>query len=493
MKTFARQDVPTGPGVYVFRNSSGTVIYVGKAKALRKRLATYFRPSGGRRADPKLRALINSISSYEVFSVQSETEALLLESRFIKEYVPRYNVELRDDKRFLHISIDMQEPFPRLQLTRLRKEDGRLYFGPFPQAGVLRETVAVLSKRFGLRTCRRRRPDADARRHCLQRKVSACSCPCAGAVDAAEYASRLEQAIAVLKGSIRDVVAELEQEMAAAAQARRFEDAAQRRDLIANLRSVCDPRRRSFARATMGTAKATPASAGESLQADLGLSREPRLIHCFDLSNIGGTFAVGSMVCFRGGRADKKAYRRFRIRSQQARDDTAMMREVVQRQYQRSLAEGRELPDLIVVDGGRGQLQAAVAGLRAAASPPLPLLALAKRQEEIYLPGRPDPVVLPRHHTGLQLLQAVRDEAHRFALGYHRRLRRQRIAESLLAEIDGVGPKRQAALLKAFGSVRRLRDTAPSQVAATVAGIGSDLAQRIQDYLRTHTAARRNS
>ncbi len=480
---FSLQDAPNSPGVYVFRNSSGDVIYVGKAKALRRRLANYFQPSRARTADIKLRSLIHSIQSVEILPVHSEAEALLLESRLVKQFNPRYNVELRDDKRFLVVAIDLNDPFPRLVLSRLKKDDGRAYFGPFPRARVLRQTVRFLSTYFGLRTCAAARPDEAAFRHCLDSVVRLCCCPCQGKVSPEDYRVRVEGLLAALRGDVGEIVARLDADMKRLAGAHKFEEAARVRDTIENIRYVCDvERRRSFERVVRAPVR-TPQDAVAALQQALGLARAPETIECFDISNIGGILAVASLVCFRQGRPSPKDYRRFRIRTVSGADDFAMMGEAVGRRYARLLAEGRPLPDLVVIDGGAGQLGAAVRALLGAGAPPLPVLGLAKKREEVYLPGREAPLTLDRHHPGLHLLQAVRDEAHRFALLYHLTLRRRRTAESILDDVEGVGQTRKEQLLRAFGSVAGLRQATPEAMCQRVPGLGRDVAQRIADTL----------
>lgn len=480
---FSAQDVPSSPGIYVFRNTAGEVIYVGKAKSLRKRLSTYFQPSRVRCADPKLRALIHSIAQYECHPVASEAEALLLESRLIKEYHPRYNVDLRDDKRFLHICIDTTEVFPRLRLVRIRKDDGRLYFGPFPQAKVLRQTLDFLSRRFGLRTCPGRSPDEEDYRHCMDRRLRYCKCPCIGKISPDEYGERVQGAIDVLNGKDTCLIDELNGQMREAAQNLQFERAASLRDMVDNLRSVCDPSRRVFTRATLQIPSFSPAEAVQHLAEELGLQKRPDHIECFDMSTISGHFAVGAMVVFRGGQPSRQDYRRFRIRRAESTDDTGMMKEVLERRYGRLVSEGVSPPDLIIVDGGRGQLSAAIAALAASTIGPIPVLGLAKKQEEIILPGRRDSVVLPRHNPALRLLQSVRDEAHRFANSYNRELRRKRIADSVLSEIPGIGPTRRTQLLKAFGSVRKLAESSVAEITERVPGIGTELAGQIHDFL----------
>jgi excinuclease ABC subunit C len=274
--------------------------------------------------------------------------------------------------------------------------------------------------------------------------------------------------------------------MGAAAAARQFEKAAEWRDLIDNLETVCGTRNRSFRFAALPAA-ATGSDAVADLQDALRISQIPDPIEAFDISNIGGTLAVASMVRFRSGRPDRAGYRRFRIRTVEGSDDFAMMAETLGREYGRRLAEGGGggLPGLIVIDGGKGQLNAALKALVEAGCPPLPVLGLAKRQEEIFLPGRDEPLVLDRHRPALRLLQAVRDEAHRFAIAYHRELRDRRIRESLLDEIPGVGPARKQALLSTFGSIRRLRQASAAEIAERVPGLGAKFAERIKASLST--------
>ncbi len=485
---FKPQDVPSKPGVYVFRNSAGDVIYVGKAKSLRKRLTTYFQPSRNRRADPKLRALINSIHEYEIHPVKSETEALLLESRLIKAYHPRYNVELRDDKRFLLIAVDASEKYPRLQLTRIKRQDGRRYYGPFPYARAVRNTVEIISKHFGLRTCSTRFPDASTYRHCRQRKVQACSCPCIEQISDEAYDQRLQAALQVLQGETDDILNDLQEQMQKHVQKQRFEEAARLRDVIANIKSLCTPQVRKFEKTTLQQTGDDPDHMVLELQRALELKHPPENVECFDISNISGRMAVGSMVCFKKGRPAKNAYRRFRIRDVSGMDDYAMLAEVVKRRYagERKANRGKEMPDLIVVDGGPGQLSVVIKALVEADVQPMPVIGLAKQREKIYFPDQAEPLVLPREHEGLKLLQSLRDEAHRFAVNYHRQLRRKRLSESVLDEIEGVGPQRRQQLLRYFGSVKNLRNAQPEEIRKAVPGLGERLAERIHEYLSHH-------
>lgn len=479
---FRPGDIPARPGVYVYRDRFGTVIYVGKASNLRRRMSHYFQPSQARRADPKLRSLIHSIDRWEIFPVKSEDEALILESRFIKEYAPHYNILLRDDKRYPMLKIDRNERFPRVRLTRLRKKDSCLYFGPFPHGSAMRRLAEYLTRRFGLRSCKAESPGEEEFRHCLAGTVRDCCRPCVGGVTEEEYRERVDRVAAVLNGEIREVAEELRQKMAKAAAEKAFEKAAAFRDILGNLQSLV--RTRSFEHAELPNEAGMEAVA--DLQKALRLPNVPHVIVGFDISNLGTTFAVASLVCFREGRPDKASYRRFRIKTVEGQNDFAMMNEVVKRYFSRLLREQRPLPDLLMVDGGKGQLHLALDALISIDCPPFPVVGLAKRNEEIFLPGRSEPVVLDRNRPALKVLQALRDEAHRFAVSYNRQLRLKRIAESLLDEIPGLGEVRRNALLKAFGSVAMIRKASPREIADRVSGIGPEFAETIHEFLRTH-------
>ena len=474
--------VPAAPGVYLYRDRFGTVIYVGKAKNLRRRMSSYFQPGRLKFADVKLRQLVHSIYTWEFLQVKSEDEALLLESRFIKEYAPYYNILMRDDKRYQLLKIRLDDPFPTLTLARIKKEDGASYFGPFPHGMALKTTLEFLLAHFGLRACRSNTPDEETRKRCLKRIVKDCSAPCVGAISREDYLAKVRAMLEVLEGHIDDLTALLEERMREAAARQDYEKAARWRDVRANLESVFGRKNRSFERA-MIPARSGP-EAMEALRRSLKLPMQLRTMICFDISNLMGTLAVASMVFFRDGKPSRGEYRRFRIRTVEGSDDFAMMAEAVGRHFRRLLAERRPLPDLLVVDGGKGQLHAALKILTEIGCPVLPVIGLAKREEEIFVPGRSDPVVLDRHHSGLRALQALRDEAHRFAITYHRELRRKRLTESLLDDLPGIGAKRKLALLRAFGSVRELRKAAVAEVVKRVPGIGETLAAEVLRQLR---------
>ena len=485
---FHPSEIPAKPGVYIYRDRFGKVIYVGKAANLRHRMSSYFQPSRVERADAKLRSLINSIAEWSYEVVRTEDEALILESRLIKDFAPHYNILMRDDKRYLLLKIDWNEPFPTLKLARIKKNDGAQYFGPFPKGGALKMTLEFLQAHFGLRACRDSAPTEETRKRCLKRIVRDCCAPCVGAVTPEEYRRRVEQAVAVLRGDIGEVTGFIREKMVAAAAAQHFEKAAHLRDVLTNLETVFGRRNRAFERPELPGAAPGPAAV-EALGKALGLAKPPDRIIGFDISNILGKLAVASLVAFKGGRPDRENYRRFRIRTVHQSDDFAMMHEVLVRHFGRLLEEKRPLPDLVMVDGGKGQLSSAIDALIEIGCPPLPVIGLAKRNEEIFLPGRSEPVVLDRHDPALRMLQALRDEAHRFAITYHRELRNRLIEQSQLDEIPGIGAVRKRQLLRAFGSIRDLRRATPEEIAEKIPGFGETLAEKLLAALARNAAA----
>lgn len=477
-KEFSPALVPHQSGVYVYRNRFGEVIYVGKASDLRRRMSSYFQPSRREKADPKLRSLVNAIYDWSFEVVRSPEEALILESRLIKEYAPYYNILMRDDKRYLLLKLDLNERFPTLRTARVKKDDNCRYFGPFPHGNALRSTLEYLLRRFKLRSCRSASPGEEERKRCMKRFVKDCCAPCTGAVTEAEYRAKFDAALAVLEGDISGLREEIQAKMAEESAAQRFEKAASWRDVLANLETVFGRLNRSFERPELPGGP--PGMAGvKSLQEALALSKPPRRIVCFDISNIGGKLAVASMVSMYDGKPDRDEYRRFRIRTVEGSNDFAMMKEVVKRRFSRLMAENRAFPDLLMVDGGKGQLSSAVEALVEIGAPPFPVIGLAKRNEEIFTPGDSEPLVLSRHDGALKMLQFLRDESHRFAIGYHRELRNKLLTESLLDEIPGVGDARKKALLRHFGSVRGLRKASAEEIAGAVPGLGLTLAEAI--------------
>lgn len=519
------RDVPHKPGVYLHRDRFQRVIYVGKARDLRKRLSQYFTPSKVMRADLKTQALLDAIWDFEWHLAASEPEALLLEGRLIKEFRPRYNISFRDDKRFLLVKVDTRDEWPRFRLTRMKADDGCRYFGPFAHAGALRQTLAFMRKKFGVLTFGRGNPTE------RERKSSTYQVPMKLAdITAEEYQARVAKACEFLEGESKELLAGLEDEMRAAAAALDFERAAELRNMLDDLRKTTKPMAR-FVREQRGRLRThsaiDPIADLAELGEALGLHAPPRRMECFDISNISTTHIVASMVCFIDGRPANHLYRRFRIKTVEGQNDFASMGEVVRRRYARVLKEAAaaaarapetdltgeqtidyepeisqeklrdaiariahepeangipRLPDLVIVDGGKGQLGAACAELQQLGLHDQPIIGLAKEFEEVYRPERPIPLRLSHESGALKLLQRIRDEAHRFANGYHQLLMKRRIAESALDNCPGVSENRRNLLFQRFGSVARLKKATVEQI-ASVEGIGKKLAATIVQFL----------
>lgn len=475
-------DVPEKPGCYIYRDANGRIIYVGKAVSLRRRVLSYFRESSLRRGSPKLRGLVRCIADVEWITVRSEAEALLTESRLIKENKPRFNIAMTDDKRYLALRGEIGLEFPRFSEHRIVRDDGDLYFGPFPSATVVRTVKDFMERRWGLRKCDFARPGEAEHRHCHDDRIARCSAPCIGAISREEYRARFDEACAFLRNGDRAVIAELGAEMRAAAAAQDFEGAARMRDTIAALRDMVRLRAKEVLEPKPGRGAASEGcrELGELLR----LPGPPHVIEGFDISHLGGLMTVASMVACVDGVTTPQRYRRFKIKTVEGIDDPRGMAEVVTRRYMRLRAENGAFPDLVMVDGGITQLRAARAALAAAGFGGLPVVGLAERFEIIVVdwPDGTGEIVLPRESEALKVLIRLRDEAHRFAISYNRMLRRRRIRESALDEIEGVGATRKRELLKRFGSVRRIA-AAPVREIASVAGVGAALAEEIRKKL----------
>jgi excinuclease ABC subunit C len=469
------RELPNKPGVYLMRDRLGRVIYVGKARSLRKRVSQYFHPSRAMRWDLKTRALIDSIADFETFVVASEPEALLLEGKLIKEYKPHYNVLFKDDKRFLLVKLQMNEPYPRFKFARLKKEDGARYFGPFAQAASVRLAMQFMRKKYGVLVQGTGAPKVkDLKYSTYLVPVPLKDLP------REEYLRRIELACEFLEGRNREALAELDMQMREASKLMQFEKAAELRDVIHSLRDIARAaRERKFAR-DLKPKNDCQAEMTE-LQRVLNLPTVPVHIEGFDISNISGTLSVASTVCFRDGKPHRDHYRHYQIKTVEGSDDFASMAEVVGRRYARVREEGGALPDLVMVDGGAGQLSAALRSLETIGVT-LPVIGLAKQMEAIYEPGKSEPLRLPRNSPALHLIQRLRDEAHRFANAYHQKLRKRRIQESVLDEVDGLGAKRKLALLQQFGSIQRLRAANVDEIAA-VPGVGPKLAAVVKGFL----------
>ncbi len=594
------KSIPTGPGVYLFKDEKGRVVYVGKAANLRNRVRSYFSASPTR--SPKLAHLAGTIADFEFIVTESEMEALVLECSLIKRYRPRYNVRFRDDKRYPYIRISWQEEFPRIQIVRRAQRDGAKYYGPFASSAAMHQTLDTLRRIFPYVTCRRKLTGSD-QRACLYYYIKRCPAPCIGAISQEEYRALIEGVCLFLEGRQEAILDSLRRQMEETARDLEFERAASLRDQIQGIERAMEKQRivfrtkvdqdvialarrdgeacvqvffvrggkligresfllegtkgeetkevltsflkqfydavayvpseillgseideASVIRAWLeerrgakvalsvprrgkkrGVVKLAEENAAQTLahleaqeaideekamaalidlQEHLGLEALPLRIEAYDISNIQGVAATGSMVVFQKGVPQRGAYRHFRIKSVQGANDYAMMREVLQRRFSRALNEESAwatLPHLVVIDGGKGQLNAALEVL-AEHGLEVPTVALAKEREEIYRPGTDRPLRLPGDSPALRLMQRLRDEAHRFALGYHQKLRRRRSLATVLEEIPGIGPKRRKALLKQFGSLEAIRQASLQELAA-VEGMNEVVAQKVRDLL----------
>jgi len=527
--------LPHKPGVYLMKDRFGTVIYVGKARDLRKRVNQYFHPSRRMGWDLKLNALVDAIHDFDIHTVRSEPESLLLEGKLIKELHPRYNVSFRDDKRFLLVKVNLNDPIPRFTLTRLRTDDGARYFGPFPHSGALRNTLHLVRRQFNLRGCRPLTPtDADYK-HCLYGNMKWCTAPCIGNVTHEQYVDQVKAACEFLDGQCQELEQQLDVQMKKAALAHEFEKAAELRDMLFDLRKTAK-KTEKFERVPYKLpVSVTPGRDNFELGQALGLSSPPERIEGFDISNISGTLKVASVVAFRQGRPDRANYRRMKIKTVDGQDDFACIAEAVKRRYSRLLREARgettiedegekpiieelrtlierrhtaegqtgmvqqqefptdatdappsNLPSLIVIDGGKGQLNAACAELAKLGLSAIPIIGLAKEFEEIFRPGQSEPLRLSHSSNALKLLQRIRDESHRVANSYNAQLRLKKISESILDEFPGIGDARKAALLKKFGSVQRLRLATVEQI-AEVSGFGGKAAADLKTFLEARS------
>ena len=589
----------TKPGVYLFKDAKEGVLYVGKAKALRSRVRSYFR----READlsAKNRELVRLIESVDTLVVGTEAEALILEANLIKEYRPRFNILMRDDKKYPYIKVTVREPFPRVYVTRRVVNDGARYFGPYTSVGPMRQALEVVKRLHTVRSCRYNLPKDKPDRPCLDYHIGRCKAPCVGLQSEADYRKMTDEILRILEGETEELRADVEVRMREASAALDFERAARMRDVLTGLDTLAKEQRVHRAQGgdldIVGLARDGDLGAGVvlkvrsglllgrdaqrfakirdeseedllsslvsrhylgagaaalvdlprqvllpheledrallaeiltegagrqvtvavpqrgdklrlielaeenarqvledrvaahraedalfSLQDELDLKVVPRLMVCFDISHLQGAETVGSAVVFENGEPRRAAYRHMRIKGDWGNDDFASMEEVVRRYFRRRRDEQKPLPDLAVIDGGKGQLSAATSALASLEIEDVAVIALAKREEEVFVPGSGEPILLDRRNRALHLLQRIRDEAHRFAVRYNRKLRSKRTIRSELGEIPGIGPQRQQVLLRRFGSVKGLRQATRDEI-AHIPGFSEALASRILTYL----------
>ena len=456
--------LPDLPGVYKFLDSKKQVIYVGKAGRLKRRVSSYFQR--GRARDARLELLVSEVRDIKFIRTSSEAEALIYEAGLIKDHAPKFNIELKDDKSYPFLKLTVNEPYPRLFVTRRRMGDGAIYYGPYVNVKLLRGALSFMKKVFPLRTCRRFKKSV-----CLEYHIGQCLGPCEGKVSQKEYAEIVSQLKKFLEGKKDDLMKDLKSKMNLFSKRQEFEKALAVKKRIEALTAVQQLHDRSQ-RPIYGEL--------DELQNALALSDLPLVIECFDISNIGGKQAVGSMVKFVAGSPRKAEYRRFRIRSVGGIDDYSMIREVVRRRYSRLLGEKKAMPNLVLVDGGRGHLSVARGELHELGLDEVPVASIAKEHNHLYIEGRRRPIRLSPGSRLLLLIQRIRDEAHRFAITYHRRLRRGAKFDTQLRAIEGIGPKREKVLLKKFSSVSELKKASLEKLIKT--GIDKKTAGKIAEY-----------
>jgi excinuclease ABC subunit C len=594
------KSIPTNPGVYLHKNKTGKIIYIGKAKNLRNRVRSYFQR--GRPADAKTKAMITKIADFEVIVVDSEAEALILEDTLVKKYKPKYNILLRDDKSYPYVRVT-KEDYPRVFATRKIVRDGSKYYGPFTDVGHLKRVLRAIRTIFMLRSCDYNLTDANVAEKkyklCLDYHIKKCEGPCEGLISKEEYNNKVRQAVQILNGRTRDVEKMLEEQMEQYSDDMKYEEAAIIRNRYLTLKEYLDHQKivsadlidrdvvglarinesactlvfkirdgkligkrhfiipkaendrdeniiqttlekwylesefipkeihlpvmpeqmefltdwlrkkaghtidisipkigekkkfvdmagtnaefmlREYHIALMKREQSVPRTI-KSLQRDLRLDKLPKHIECFDNSHIQGAELVSSCVVFKGGKPSKKDYRKFKVKTVNKNDDFAAMREVVERRYKRLIEERGDLPDLIIIDGGKGQLSGAVDVLKELElTDRITIIGLAKKLEEVFFPGRQDAVMLPKTSSSLKLIQQVRDEAHRFAITFHRQLRDKRTLQTELTEIPGIGEKKAQKLLVELGSVE---DVKKADFGKLVELVGEKTAKAVKEH-----------
>jgi excinuclease ABC subunit C len=586
--------LPEGPGVYLWKSTDGTTLYVGKAKRLRSRVRSYF--ANDQLDNVKTRHLVGLIADLDTIVVPSEAHALILEANLIKEYRPRFNIALRDDKSYPYIKVTVQEPFPRVYVTRRLEDDGASYFGPYTDVGAMRRALNVVKRIFTVRSCNYDMPAQMPERPCLDYYIKRCKAPCILAQSQHDYRAMIDEVVLFLSGRPDEVIRRVTERMDLAAEQLDFERAAELRDVLHHLEQMEEPtvvleveggdrdvvgyardgddacvtvlrirsgkllsREQRFLENIDGEEdaevmsvflagsyvsmperarqlllpfdfpdrelieQALPESrilipqrgprrdlitlaeqnarhlleelklasmeseerAGDpvyELGRELGLQRLPRSLVCFDISTTQGTDTVGSCVWFENGRPKRGEYRKFKVKTVEGTDDFASINEVVRRYFERRTRDEKPLPDLIVIDGGKGQLSAAQTALAAIGIADRPLISLAKRDEEIYVWGRVEPIRLSRRSPALRLLQQARDEAHRFAVTYNRKRRSMRTVTSELLKVPGIGPVKRRRLLQEFGSVQGVRD-AGEEAIAKLPGFNAERAKKLLESL----------
>lgn len=456
------KSLPNAPGVYFFKDETGGIIYIGKAANLKARIQSHF---AGRDASPKSGPMLEQIHNIDYTITASEEEALLYEAHLIKKNKPKFNVVFRDDKSYPLLKLTIAEEYPRLFITRRKKDDGSLYFGPFTNTKLLKRALALMRKIFPLRTCKKLPSSA-----CLNYHLKQCLAPCINKGNKEAYQKAVEDVVMFLEGNRKQLITNLNQRMALYSANQEFEKAVLVREQIKALLSLTTPEQEKD-------------EAQKELQKLLRLENPPRRIEAFDISNYAGKEAVGSMVTFIEGRPYKMNYRRFKIKSVAEIDDYAMMREVIKRRLTSLIEERQPRPDMMLIDGGRGHFSVVRDELKKAGFSDIRIAAIAKEDECLYVNSDGEPIELFKYPKVLFLIQRIRDEAHRFAISYHHKLRLKSVRVSVLDQIPGVGEERKRILLNAFGSPSKIRKAAADEL-AKLPTINEKLARRIIEYLR---------
>jgi len=473
--------LPETPGVYLMKDRLGAILYVGKAKNLKRRVTTYFQPSRREKnQQQKVAAMLDLIHDFEIMLVRSEAEALLLESRLIKHWKPKYNTELTDDKRYPLVRVDLESILPRFRVTRLKTSERSRYFGPFVFASQMRKTLLNMRLQFGILLADASPTLLPDGRWMLYDDIRSELFGHGNIVTAEEYRARVHAAMAFLEGRSREWLEDVRKQMVEAAHTHEYEAAAQLRDLAKAMENTLSPTRKF---AVLPRQRPEDNDVLTELGEALGLKDPPLNIECFDISHISGTFCVASMVHFTAGAPDKKNYRRFRIKSFTGNDDFRAMEEVVGRRYTRLHEEGKPFPELLVIDGGQGQIASALRSFIEQDLEAPFMIGLAKKHERIFFADGRLPLDLPPDSEARKLLQRVRDEAHRFANTYNADLRSRKIRESLLDDFPGIGPAKRKALFDHFRTIERMK-AANVEELADVDGIGLKMAETLAAFLK---------
>lgn len=462
---------PDRPGVYLMRDENGEIIYVGKAKSLRKRVSSYFRHT---HASPRLNKLVETIRDISTMRTETEIEALILENRLIKLYQPFFNVDLKMNERYAYIKITA-EKHPRIIVTRVKMDDGAVYIGPYVRVSEVRALLRLVERYLPLRSCGGAEAKPQNGRPCMKYSLGRCLAPCCGLCTENEYRDRVADVALLLQGHGAELVERLRKRMDKAARELKFEEAAHLRDTI---RAIWRVSRQQNTIPEIPSGKDNFWEVLNSMQKTFHLPVLPWRIDGFDISHSAGNFTVGVAVVFEQGYPNPSLYRKFNIRTVEGIDDFRSMKETLTRRYKRCLEGQEPLPQLILIDGGPVQLEFAMQALDDLGIHNIPIISLAKEFEEVYLPNQKEPVRLDHTDPVLRLLQHVRDESHRFAITSHRTRRGKSFTRSKIEEVPGIGRAKAAMLITKFGSVRAIKDLPPEELAAAP-GIGPALAKRI--------------